>query len=106
MAFTGSLIVAGVSVGASLVAANQAKQAQKGQQAALNRSLDASTAAIEASKPPDVLNQQGRTAAAMTAAAARQRALAKGAGGFGSTILTSPAGAPQAPTAHKQLLGL
>ena len=102
MAFTSAVIIGGAIGGAVL--GNQQKQAQKGQIGALNRSLQASIAATP--PPPNPAQQNGQAAAAMTAAAARQRRIAAGAGGFAQNVLTSGQGAPQAPTAHKQLLGI
>lgn len=85
---------------------NQVKQRQKGEIAALNRSLAASIAATPPIPSVTAANTQAAQNAAV--AAAKQRRAAAGAGGSssGSGILTNPQGAGQAVTARKQLIGL
>ena len=103
MAITSALLIGGT---AAAVIANQEKQKQKGEIAAINRSL---TASIAATPPiPSVAQANTQAAAAGAAAAARQRRAAAGAGGSssGSCILTNPQGAGQAVTARKTLIGL
>lgn len=97
-------IIAGSTI-LGLVQANQQKQYQKGQQAALNRALEASIA--QTPPPPNSATANAQAASAATAAAARQRKVAAGAGGAssGSGILTNPQGAGQAVTARKTLIG-
>lgn len=106
MGVTAAVVSAGVGVVGGLIQANQQKQKQKGEIAAINRSLSASIAAT----PPIPSVAQANTQAAQNAAvaAARQRRAAAGAGGSssGTGILTNPQGAGQAVTARKQLIGL
>ena len=106
MAVTGAIVAIGVGAIGGAVQANQQKQYQKGQIAALNRSLAASIAATPPLPSVTQANAQGAQNAAI--AAARQRRVAAGAGGSssGSGILTNPQGAGQAVTARKQLIGL
>jgi hypothetical protein len=97
------LIGAVVGAGASAVIGNQQKQAQKGAQSALDRSLQASIASTPA--PPSVRQENADAGLAMSLAAQRARRMAAGAGGASSTILTSGSGAGPANTTRKTLLG-
>lgn len=104
MGVSAAIIGGSLLVGA--VQANQQKQYQKGQQAALNRALDASIA--QTPPPPSASTANAQAASAANAAAARQRKVAAGAGGSasGTGILTNPQGAGQAVTARKTLIGM
>jgi Tfp pilus assembly protein PilN len=103
MAATAAIVsFVGSTVG-GLVQANQQKQKQKGDQAALQRNLDASIAATP--PPPSTAAANAQAGQAMTLAAQRQRRIAQGAGGFSGTILTSPTGTGPAVTQRKTLIG-
>lgn len=55
---------------------------------------------------PDVKKQNTDAGLAMTQAALAQRKKSAGAGGFASTILSSPTGAPAAPVIRKAAIGV
>ena len=72
---------------------------------AYKRSLNAATEVPTLPPPPRVIDETAQAAQAAAQAAAIQRRRAENAGGYGSTILTSPSGAGPAVTTRKRLLG-
>lgn len=87
------------------VSANQAKQDAKGVANEQEDNANKATQAVKAQT--QAANDAGANQVTQDAAKNRQQQIMGAAGGRGSTILTSPLGAPAAPNvASKTLLGM